>query len=150
MPIDLTVDVGVVMSGSALGDLQNSPSSLELMKAIESRPNWMLALDRRGRIRHQYEQKVKRGFGQDWLRRLATRNRIVFVPWQRLNRGIVTKLKEEHFDKEDFKYVETAAATDCKTLVSHDDDYSPAVRKTIRRIPVHVVSADEAFNMTDA
>ena len=145
MPIDLTVDVGVVMAGSGLGDLVHATSSLELMKAIESRPNWALAFDSRNRIKHQYEEMIKQGFGRDWLRRLATRGRIIIVPWERLNRGIQTALKEEHFDPEDRKYVETAAKTETKVLVSHDPDYSNSVRRIIRRIHVYVASASEAL-----
>ncbi len=143
LPLDLTVDVGILMSGSGLGDLAHQVWSLALMKGIESKPDWLLALDKRGRIRYQYEERVKQGFGRDWLRRLATRGRIVLIPWQRLNRGVVTALKEAHFDKEDFKYVETAAVTVCKVLVSHDPDYTDGVRSVLKRIPVHVAAASE-------
>jgi hypothetical protein len=135
------------MSGSELGDLAHFTSSLELMRAIESRPGWQLALDDRGRIRHQYEEQVKRGFGRDWLRRLATIGRVSFVPWRRLDRGILTALQEAHFDREDFKYVETSAATECRVLVSHDPDYSAAVHKVLKRIPVNVVHACEALEL---
>ncbi len=147
MPVDLTVDVGVLMSGSNLGALQYSASSLELMKAIEARPEWALALDRRGRIRNQYETMVKRGFAMDWLRRLATKGKLVLVPWRGLNRGIRTSLRELHFDNEDLKYVETAAVTECNVLVSHDDDYSPEVVRVLSRVPVHLESAEGALRL---
>lgn len=137
------------MSGSELGDLTHTSSSLELMRAIESRPAWLLALDDRGRIRYQYEEKVKHGFGRDWLRRLATRGRITLVAWQRLSRGVVTALKEAHFDREDFKYVETATGTSSNVLVSHDPDYSAAVLDVLRRIPVQVMPASKALGLTD-
>ncbi len=48
------------MSGSNLGAQEHYETSLSLLKAIESRVGWALALDSKGRIRHQYEQKVRR------------------------------------------------------------------------------------------
>jgi hypothetical protein len=144
LPLDLTVDVGVVMAGSSLGDPAHFQSSLDLLKAIESREGWSLALDSKGRIRYQYEEKVKQGFGQAWLRRLASTGRISMIKWQKLNKGIVTGLKEEHFDTEDFKYVETAAATSCRKLVSHDPDYSTAIRAILRRINLSIIAAADA------
>ena len=145
MPLDLTVDVGVVMSASGLGAAGHREASLGLLKAIESRAQWLLALDSRGRIRYQYEEKVKQGFGEAWLRRLASTNRIAFVTCRKLDRGTVTRLKEDHFDPEDFKYVHTAASTQCKKLISHDPDYSHQVRKTLKRVDVEVLTAEEAI-----
>lgn len=145
MPMDLTVDVGVVMSGSGLGAPEHRQSSLDLMKAVESETAFLLALDSKGRIRHQYNLMVKRGFGYYWLQRLAAKGSITVVKWKRLNRGAVVALVERHFDPEDMKYVETAAGTSCKILVSHDPDYSPSVRKVLRKsLGVKVLHAKEA------
>lgn len=135
------------MSGSNLGAQEHYETSLSLLKAIESRVGWALALDSKGRIRHQYEQKVKQGFGEAWLRRLASTNRIVFIKCRKLDKGTVTGLKEAHFDKEDFKYADTAASTQCKKLVSHDPDYSPAVRKVLKRVDVSILSALDALQL---
>ncbi len=59
----------------------------------------------------------------------------------------MTGLKEAHFDKEDFKYADTAASTQCKKLVSHDPDYSPAVRKVLKRVDVSILSALDALQL---
>jgi len=135
------------MSGSTLGALEHSEASLNLLKAIEARSGWALAMDTKGRIRHQYEEKIKHGFGKDWLRRLATTNRILFIKCQNVDKGTRTALKEAHFDTEDFKYVDTAASTSSKKLVSHDPDYSPKVRKALKRISVSVLSAAEGLQI---
>jgi hypothetical protein len=145
--LDLTIDVGVVMSGSGLGDPKHSADSLELLKAVESEKGWHLALDERGRILHQYQEKVKQGFGRDWIRRLASSGKIIHVPWQRMNRGIRTALIEVHFDPEDYKYAETASHTGCKVLVAHDDDYSIKVRRVLRRVSVDVISARRSLDL---
>jgi hypothetical protein len=49
-------------------------------------------------------------------------------------------------DPEDLKYyVRTVAATDCSILVTHDPDYSPAVRRILRdRLSVEVCDAEDA------
>ena len=72
------------------------------------------------------------------------------VPWTRLPPGVSNALKEAHFDTEDLKYVETAAGTECNILVSHGRDYSPAVRKILKRLPVHIGSAEEALELPEA
>jgi hypothetical protein len=111
----------------------------------------MLALDKRGKIRHQYENKLKEGtLGHHWLRNLAEKNKIRMVPWTHLDRGVVTALKEAHFDsavREDFKYVVTAASTECKILSSHDSDYSIKVCRILkRRLAVLVHRAQECLD----
>lgn len=144
MPVDLTIDVGILMSGSGLGDPNHTADSLQLMKTLEKEKDWFLALDQRGQILHQYQEKVKRGFAQDWLRRLYTSGKLQHIPWKALNRGVKTALLEAHFDPEDYKYVVTAANTCCKVLVAHDPDYSAEVRRILARLSLTVKSAREA------
>ena len=55
---DLTVDVGVLMSASGLGANEHHDASLALANRIVLEDAWGLALDSRGRIRYQYEQKL--------------------------------------------------------------------------------------------
>ena len=103
-------------------------------------------MDKRGRIQAQYQQRVKHGFGQAWMRRLAGSS----CAMDELPPGVSNALKEAHFDTEDLKYAETAAGTECNILVSHDRDYSPAVRKILKRLPVHIGSAEEALELPEA
>ena len=84
-----------------------------------------------------------------WLKRLATKGKLVNFAWQPLNRDIKASLRELHFDNEDMKYVETAALTECRMLVSHDDDYSPEIVRILLRVPVHVKSAEGAMSLAN-
>jgi hypothetical protein len=144
MEKDLTVDVGVLMAASGLGAYEFHDESLKLAQRIESDSALRLALDKKGRVEYQYRTMMKSGtFGHSWLAMLASRNKIVIVTLKKLNRGITTALQEAHFDPEDYKYVETASSTACGFLVSHDPDYSPNVRKILRRAVVSVFSARE-------
>jgi hypothetical protein len=72
------------------------------------------------------------------------KDKILKIPWQRIDRGTRTQLKEVHFDTEDWKYVETAAATEARRLVSHDPDYSRPVRRILnRRLGLQVLNGND-------
>ena len=78
--IDLTIDVGILMTGSGIGNPENSESCHLLMRQTLDISAWYLALDERGRIRHQYETKMKEGtFGYHWLLEMASRNKIIKI-----------------------------------------------------------------------
>jgi len=104
------------------------------MKKVRDSVNYKIAVDHKKRIRYQYDQKLKEGtFGHHWIMELASRNKITTVESLHLDRGVRSALKEAHFDKEDYKYVETSAATECKILVSHDPDYSSNIRQILKK-----------------
>lgn len=134
---DLTVDVGVLMIAfrvSDLGDTGNACS--RLAHKVNSAPRYSLAWDKGGLIKYQYNEKLKNNTGyMYWLKQLASKDKIKTVTRIHVNRGTVTRLNEAHFNSrgEDFKYVQTAAATKCKILVSRDPDYSRGVRRILRR-----------------
>ena len=70
--LDLTLDVGVLMSASGLGALHYRDSSLRLTKKMLAKPRYLLALDKQGTIRTQYNRKIKPDrFGQVWLREMG-------------------------------------------------------------------------------
>jgi hypothetical protein len=141
---DLTIDVGVLMSASGLGDDRNHDHSLALAKKVEASPNFVLALDARKRIEQQYRDKMRQGtFGQAWLMRLFLKEKINYIPWGALPKGARVALEQAHFDREDYKYVETAARAKCGVIVSHDPDYSPRVQGILGQIDVFVCSAEE-------
>ena len=145
--IDLTFDVCVLMSGSGIGNPKYLILCNELMKKSLVKKSLHLALDKRGRIRHQYEKKLKEGvFGHSWLCQMADKDKIKLIPWQNIDRGTKTALQEVHFDPEDFKYVETAAATECKTIASHDPDYSKKVCKVLKKLKVAVKNPQECVS----
>lgn len=95
----------------------------------------VLILDDEGMIRHQYRQKLPQGtYGHEWVRQMATRDKIREVSRARIDRGTVTQVKEAHLDDEDYKYyVRTAAASESKALVSHDPDYSSQICRILKR-----------------
>ena len=143
---DITVDIGVLMSASRMGDPPHHDSTLRLTEKMKEVSDAGLALDARGKIEQQYGEKLGgQSYGAIWVKEMATKGKVVRVEWGRFNRGVKTALEEAHFDWEDFKYVQTAASTSCKWLVSHDPDYSPTVRQILRkRLEVSVVDAASA------
>ncbi len=145
---DLTVDVGILMTGSGLSDDDRSADSCQsLMKQMRDRDEAYLVLDRGKLISSQYDRKMGHGtFGHEWVRQMAKADKISIVKLSEFNRGVRTALKEAHFDQEDFKYVRTAAESHSKRLVSHDPDYSPKVRTILKRkvLAVVVQSAADA------
>jgi hypothetical protein len=146
---DFTIDVGVLIDGSGRGSvLEYREPSHKLMKKVRDDDEYRIVVDKKGRIKYQYEQKLKQGtFGHHWLQNLASRGKIIILKSMRLGRGVLTRLKEIHFDTEDYKYVETAAATRCKILVSHDPDYSVRVQRVLRRdLDVVVFSAKKCVD----
>ena len=144
---ELTIDICILRSGSGIGNTKYYESSNSFMRRFLEIDTLYLALDERGRIRHQYDTQLKEGiFGHHWLSRMADRDRIAMIPWQRIDRGTRTALQEAHFDPEDFKYVETSAATDTKTISTHDPDYTRRVCRILRRrLEVEVVGPQECM-----
>lgn len=142
----LTVDVNVLMIGSALGDRSHYESCRTLMVGMQENEQGRLVLDKGGIILEQYQRKMVQGtFGHEWVRQMASQGKTCYVAWGDIDKGTRTKLKEAHFHKEDFKYVRTAAASVSKRLVAHDPDYSPAVRKILKgRLSVVVLEANGA------
>ncbi len=146
--IDLTLDVCILISGSGLGGDNNKykNSCHDILVGLIGNPELYLAIDKRGKIEYQYRDKLKQGtLGHHFLAQMASMNKIVFIPWQNLDNGTRTQLKEAHFDPEDYKYVQNASGTKCKILSSHDNsDYSPKVCSIIKkRLGVEVKDPDE-------
>ena len=132
--IDLTIDVGILMMGCNTGNPDPLRTCRSLMKKSLDTPRWFLALDKGNIIRQQYETKLKRStYWLYWMAEMAKRDKIRIVAWGTIDRGVITKLKEEHFDWEDLKYVKTAAVTECKILVTLDPGYSTNVCRALKK-----------------
>jgi hypothetical protein len=136
------------MSGSGLGDPNYKNACNKFMQKSLGNNKLNLALDERGRIKNQYGTKLKQGtFGFHWVQKMIDKGNYEIIPWSNIDRGTKTQLKESHFDPEDYKYVETACATECKTIATHVKCYSKKVRKILRkRLKVEVKFPDECVN----
>ncbi|MFC1605223.1 hypothetical protein ACFL5F_09380 [Planctomycetota bacterium] len=144
----LTIDVGVLIDGSGIGSVpEYGKPSNDLMKRVSDQQLCHIAVDHKGKIMYQYKSKLKEGtFGHHWICELASRDMIRPVRSLHFTRGVVTKLKEAHFDPEDYKYVVTAGATISKVLVSHDPDYSPKVCSILKKeLDVRVLGSKECL-----
>jgi len=134
---DLTLDIDVLMRGSGIGNPEYHSSCLQLMKEMDSKEKFLVALDSKGKIAHQYGKILRQGtYGHSWLIHMAAKNKTKIILWRSLDKGTQVKLREAHFDSsvgEDYKYVVTAAGSDCKLLVSHDSDYTKKVRTILRK-----------------
>lgn len=152
---DLTVDVCVLRSASGLGVKQAAAPSYALLTDMEKSKDAFLALDTKRRIRYQYEKQLgPQTFARIWLTKMYERAKIKPVERCSLKhdyRDAFTQLQGEHFDcstKEDAKYVETAAMTTCKTLVTVDfgNSYRPRICTILKRkLGVHVRHPKDAI-----
>ena len=142
---DLTVDVGVLMSGAGVGNRKYRFPSRALMDTMKESSVARLVMDTEGFIEHSYG-KLKNNYGEWWFRRMSDLDKVHYVPRKYLDRGTQTQLQEAHFDREDCKYyVRTAASSRSKRLVSHDPDYSPSVCRILRRrLRVSLLDANQA------
>lgn len=152
---DLTVDIGVLMIAFGASNLRDTGNACSrLARKLNSLPHYLLAWDDGGLIKNQYEEKLKNNTGyMYWLAQLAKKNKIKPVTRIHVNRGTVAELVQLHFDssrREDFKYVQTAGATECKILVSRDPDYSRGVRRILRKnLSVVVRQAQACLDLGD-
>jgi len=144
--IDLIIDMCILLSGSGKGDPLYEIDCRKLMKEFLKKSELFLALDEKGKIKYQYDKNLKPGtYGEFWLKQMASQDKIRHIPWQRFAKGTKTALQEAHFDTEDYKYVETAAFTECKTISTHDSDYSARIRKILKKIKIKVKFPDECI-----
>jgi len=147
--MDFTMDVCILMDGSGIGDNKNYNACNSLMKRTVKEFEWFIALDDGRIIENQYERKLGEGtFGHHWLIEMAKGDKIKYIKWREIDRGTRTALIEAHFHKEDFKYVKTAACTVCKTIVTHDPDYSFKICKILqKRLGVSVKDSEECLEL---
>jgi hypothetical protein len=143
---DLTLDVCVLMSGSGIGNPQYRNTCFDLMNRMLNVDNYKLALDERGRIKHQYLAKNGQGtFGHHFVIKMALTEKTVTIPWRNLRDSIRVKLEKRGFTRnsEDYKYVICASGTCCNKLVSHEPHFFN-VGHILRRIPVRVLWPNQA------
>lgn len=144
---ELTLDVDILIRASGQSDpLDQYHASLELIESMLACKG-KLVMDSEDKLRGFYSRKLAPlSLGLQWIQNMASRGKIEFVKLEKMNQGVRVELFEKcHFDPNDLIYVRVASASGDKLLVSHDDDFSPRVRKCLRRrLEVRVLSADEA------
>ena len=94
-----------------------------------------LAIDEQGTIQAEYDLKIGSDrFGKIWLKQMATNARIAKYKKKPVPKGVRVELLDKlHFDPSDIKFVETTSVTPTKRLVAEDDDYSPQVKKLLKK-----------------
>lgn len=144
--LELTLDVCVLMGAWGLSNHRPTGECLRVVKRMADEDGWAVALDKKGRIRQQYEDKLGReGDGLRWLGHMVTKGKCVFVE----TRPLPTQTRAL-IHKEDKKYVETAAVTECKLLVSyrsHPSNYGSRICRELRRIGVRVMEPGSACKL---
>lgn len=148
---ELTVDTSVIMLGTGMSESGDYSSCKTVLDAIAGLAI-VVALDDKGKIRQEYERKMgEQSTGRLWLKGMAERDKLQVFPWKKLPKGTRVKLQEAHFDPHDYPFVETAALTETKRLVEEDDDYSPAVKKILKKgLGVVAERAKETCQWLDA
>jgi hypothetical protein len=127
----------------------------DLTRRIVACSNHRLALDKKTRIRTQYERMCPED-SRRWLTQLASQDKIVSRDPVPLNQSAEEKLRKSGFGsggtgyQEDIKYVEVARATTCRILVSHESHFQKKHIKDILKakrigIKVKVRSPQEAL-----
>lgn len=136
------------MIGSGKSDLVDASCCELLVNAIKN-SDFVLAIDSRGQIRAEYDKYLGKDhacLAMQLLTLLAKHGRIVKYEWDtRTWNSFRAALKKHRFHSNDYKFVRTAAATECKRLVAQEKGYTNAVCKTIKnKSGVIVESANEA------
>lgn len=143
---DLTLDVCVMMAACGLSNHRPADECLRLLTRMADEDGWAVALDKKGRIRQQYEDKLGReGDGLRWVGHMVTSGKSVLVNTKTLPKKIRALIHTE-----DKKYVETAAATECRLLVSypsHPSNYSCRICRELRGIGVGVMKPGGACKL---
>ena len=144
--MDLTIDICIIMDAYGLNGATNE-FSFNLLEHIKKTDKWVITLDDRKKIKYQYDTKIKSGEALKWLQYVYDKQKYDVIPWKKIPKGVQVKLKEEHFDNnvgEDYKYLITAANSNQKTIITRDPDYSPRIKKIVKKeLGVSVVLSNE-------
>ncbi|MBI1832857.1 MAG: hypothetical protein HYR84_15565 [Planctomycetes bacterium] len=145
--LHLTLDTQIVMIANGMSSIGASDAHLQLKRFFDSAV--FLALDKSNQIRTEYEKKMgAESEGRKWLAYLAIHDRVRIHDLSKVPRKLKVEMDNAHFHLGDRKFTRLAMATECKTLVAEESDYSRAVIKVLRNhAEVAVLSAKEACTM---
>jgi hypothetical protein len=104
------------------------------METMDSYDGAFLVMDDQERIFRQYRKQLS-GFDSSWkwVQNFLSRNRVHHYKRAVVPRPIKVALVERGFVREDYdNYVRTAAASNCRIVVTHDPDFQ-SVRLILKR-----------------
>lgn len=143
----IVIDCNVLVDGSGQGVPEYRVSSYELMENLINRGEFTLAVDSKGKIRQQYENRIAFPMhAHNWLLRLLP-HRIRAVRQSPIPRAISVKLREVHFDQNDIPLVEAAYGSE-KVIVTRDfNSFTEPVQTILRRkLGVRVLSSRQMLD----
>jgi len=115
----------VLLSGSGQSDQADGVASMKILEMIESSPDHFLALDAKGKIRHEYELKTKSmDFARKWLARVLSQ-KSKQIAWSDLPKDkkkvfFLNDKNSHKIHKEDQMWVTTSANSSSKTFITSD------------------------------
>src|SRR3989338_5714871 len=140
------IDCNVLVHASGEGMREYAEASYELLRNLEGRRDFVLAIDYKRKILREYEGRIRAPmFAHHWLTRLHP-ERIRAVRKLRIPKGALVELLEARLHKKDHMYVEAAYGAD-KVLVTADFTSFSATVITIlhRSLGIAVLSPQEAL-----
>jgi hypothetical protein len=136
--LDLVIDTVVIMIATEMSDQEHQPClqcHRDLLNFVRDISTVYLAIDEEGLVNQEYTENMSHGSeGQEWLRLVATRGKIISYPRGTINKSVNVKLQELHFHKKDKQFVRAALATKCRILVTENmKDYSEPVCRLLKK-----------------
>lgn len=152
MPQDFAIDTKVLMCASKLSDHGDPDTCVRFLERLKGDKDSGIVLDGKQKIIHEYDQKLRSDtYGKQWLRVMMTQGRVRVIPWTALDRGTRVSLQDQHFDPDDLRFVDCAKSSNCKVIVTTDDDFSPGVKAILRkRLEIRVLTPIEAISLLPA
>jgi len=143
----IVIDCNVLVDGSGQGVPEHRASSYELLESLINRNEFVLAVDPKGKIRQQYDNRIAFPMhAHNWLLRLLP-HRIRVVPQTRIPKAVLVQLREVHFDQKDIPLVEAACGSE-RTIVTRDfNSFTKRVQTILRQeLGVRVLSSKQMLD----
>jgi hypothetical protein len=143
---DYAVDIQILMHASGLSsESRHKLPCLHLLEVMRDCESAMLVLDTDNCITTQYAGKLGESYGTRWVREMAGRDKVRYVPRARIPKGVRVQLAEKGFGsaKEDYQlYVRTAASA-AACIVSRDPHFRAVSGILKKQLGVTVRLPDE-------
>ena len=137
----LVLDCNVLVDASGQGIPEYAGASYNLLQALARRQDFVLAIDSKGKIKREYDNRINvTMYAHHWLSLLLP-DRIKHVKPVQLPKGAGVALREAHLHRRDFPLVEAAWGSG-KVIVTRDfSSFSDSVNTILRRrLGVRVLS----------
>ena len=145
----LPIDTNVLVDASGQGMADYADASYQLLRRSLLLPDFRLAIDPKGKLRHEYENRINAVmYAHHWLTELNKNQRIQLVPKVPIPKGAKVELLEVHLHQEDFHLVEAALGSDGLIITRDFNSFQKPVIRILRRsLGITVLSPQEGLSL---